>query len=813
MFLAVFAAGFSFLVYEVVWNRLLSLYLGITVHASTVVISAYMAGLSAGAFFFGKKAQEAVDVQKFISRLLITVAAVNLIVYRLILFLPAIYRANAWGINIGFTAYSYSLVLVFMSAFFIGGFMPAVSRIFAMSGDNTGQAAANTFGFETLGSATGGLLAGFLLLGSLGASGSVFFAAGINILLAAFAAKGLKVQRGLQPEQKAEKKSEKIKKILQEKPRTAMAAVFVSGLCGFIFQITAMRIFRIYLTNTSYTFSLIISVTISGYFAGSMIYRKLSARDYNTEKILITSMFLMAAAVGAGIVVFVNAPEWIILPLHKTLSASWARILIPPAALSMLTVLPQSVLSGIIFTSAVKLYRNRSEKISSGFGRIYFVNTAGAFLGPFTAAFVLIPRAGAVRTLLAVSLILSLFSMTLYFRKKQKSIIFMLTGVSFIIVIFAGLIRERIMILPPSFSLFDREILFYRETVEATLVVGHEKVSGVNHTFFNNNSVIGSSYDAIKAVKLLGHLPFLTGKVPENVLVVGFGIGVTASTILQHEDVKSLECVELAEDLTEAAEFYTNFNNNVTGDPRFVIIGDDGRNYLQRSGKKYDLISSDPTHPVLGSGALYSREYFQLCYDHLTDNGIVTQYLPLHKLMKDDFAGIIATFRSVFENTTVWMGHTHAILYGSKKPLRIDFADFKAAAAKISDPYFYSDPYALASYLILADVSSIAEGKRICTDNRSYLDFFKFRSFDPENWIINAENIRNHYNTEGVFYNIEDTEKFERYKKSGLMLHEALIESIKGDRESYVRLLRKSYAVNPDNQETVFLLRLEAMSQ
>ncbi len=50
--LITFLAGFSFLIFEVSWFRVLSLALGATVKASTVVLTAYMAGLGAGAWYW-----------------------------------------------------------------------------------------------------------------------------------------------------------------------------------------------------------------------------------------------------------------------------------------------------------------------------------------------------------------------------------------------------------------------------------------------------------------------------------------------------------------------------------------------------------------------------------------------------------------------------------------------------------------------------------------------------------------------------------------------------------------------------------------
>jgi len=487
--------------------------------------------------------------------------------------------------------------------------------------------------------------------------------------------------------------------------------------------------------------------------------------------------------------------------------------MLPPVILSLITVLPQSILSGFIFTSAAEAYKGGRKNISERFGSIYFYNTVGAFAGPFLAAFVLIPYAGVVRSLIILSLLSCSTVVYLSFRYRKKSSLFNYFSAGVSAALLSALFVPQIKVMPPSFSMTEREILFYKETVEATLVVGRDRTTGLKYTYFNNNSVIGSSYDAIKAVKLLGHLPFLMSKTPEKALIVGFGIGVTTSTVLLHPEVRSVTCVELAEDLKEAAVLYKDINNDVVNDPRLTIIGDDGRHFLQNSKEKYDLISSDPTHPVLGSGNLYSQEYFQLCYDHLSNDGIVTQYLPMHKLLPNDYAGIIKTFNSVFENTTVWLGHTHTILVGTKKPLRIDFDDFKTKAALIKDQYLYNDPYSLASFLIL-DKNSIAkltEGSDICRDDRSYLDFFGFDSFLPENWGYNAENVLDNIQTTNVFYNVDDPEKLNRFRDSTSMVLQALTRSMSGDMKGYVNKLYEALSITPENQEISFLIRLEGL--
>ena len=799
--LALFLAGVSFLVYEVVWDRMLSLYLGVTVHASTIVVSSYMAGLALGAYFIGRAAGKVKNAPVFLALLLSSAGLVNTGVYFLLHLLPRI--AGTWQ------SYVFSMTTVFISAFIIGGVMPVVSRIYSGLGSSTTESIGNTFAADTIGSASGGILAGFFLLGYAGMKGSVLLMSALNIFLAVIIFFGINSIPSKQEERETVKSTVKEKGYLSA--RSVFLITFVTGLTGLSAQILWMRIFRIYLTNTSYTFSLIVSVVIFGYFIGSIIFKKFYPKETDAGKVLIMSLFIYGLFFVSGVIIFIKAPGLIIIPLHETLSDPALRIMLPPVILSLITVLPQSIISGFLFTSVIEAYKGKN--ISERFGSIYFYNTVGAFAGPFLAAFVLIPYAGVVRSLIILSLLACSTAVCLSFKYRNKSSLFNYISAGVTTVLLAALFIPQIKVMPPSFSMTEREILFYKETVEATLVVGRDRTTGLKYTYFNNNSVIGSSYDAVKAVKLLGHLPFLASKVPEKALIVGFGIGVTTSTVLLHSEVRSVTCVELAEDLKEAAVLYKDINNDVVNDPRLTIIGDDGRHFLQNSKEKYDLISSDPTHPVLGSGNLYSQEYFQLCYDHLSDDGMVTQYLPMHKLLPKDYTGIIKTFSSVFENTTVWLGHTHTILVGTKKPLSIDFSDFKAKAALINDQYLYNDPYSLASFLIL-DKNSIAkltEGSDICRDDRSYLDFFKFDSFLPENWVYNAENFLNHIQTKDVFYNVDDPEKLDRFRISTKIVLQALIRSMSGDMQGYIAKMYEALKITPENQEISFLIRLEGV--
>ena len=68
--------------------------------------------------------------------------------------------------------------------------------------------------------------------------------------------------------------------------------------------------------------------------------------------------------------------------------------------------------------------------------------------------------------------------------------------------------------------------------------------------------------------------------------------------------------------------------------PNVEIIIDDGRRYLKRSGKKFDVITIDPPPPIesAGTSLLYSIEFNQIVADHLNKGGIFQQWFPSGEL-------------------------------------------------------------------------------------------------------------------------------------------------------------------------------------
>jgi spermidine synthase len=105
--------------------------------------------------------------------------------------------------------------------------------------------------------------------------------------------------------------------------------------------------------------------------------------------------------------------------------------------------------------------------------------------------------------------------------------------------------------------------------------------------------------------------------------------------------------VELVPSVTKAFGFYHADAARCINDPNGHIIIDDGRRYLKRTAKKFDVIVVDPPPPVqaAGSSLLFSKEFYALAKQHLNPGGILQMWYPGGQNRRRQ-----AVFRSIYES-------------------------------------------------------------------------------------------------------------------------------------------------------------------
>src|SRR5947208_1787582 len=186
--------------------------------------------------------------------------------------------------------------------------------------------------------------------------------------------------------------------------------------------------------------------------------------------------------------------------------------------------------------------------------------------------------------------------------------------------------------------------------------------------------------------RLLGHLSALMHNNPKNVLVVGFGAGVTAGAISIHPTVERMVICELEPLIPKiVSQYFSSANHGVAESKKVSIVVDDARHYVLTTPEKFDVITSDPIHPwVKGSATLYTREYFELCKRHLNPGGVLTQWVPLYESKLEVVKSEIATFFEAFPHGTIWGNPDNdgkgydLVLLGQDEPTRIDVDELQA---------------------------------------------------------------------------------------------------------------------------------------
>ena len=122
--------------------------------------------------------------------------------------------------------------------------------------------------------------------------------------------------------------------------------------------------------------------------------------------------------------------------------------------------------------------------------------------------------------------------------------------------------------------------------------------------------------------------------------------------------------------------YYFDDADAVLADPRGLLVIADGRNYVNLSDRRYDLIVADPPPPMEnpGTSVLYSREFYQAVQQRLTPGGVMLQLMSADQSI-DEFRDHVRTFAAVFPQVTLVLdavGDVAVFFLGSDAPLTFD---------------------------------------------------------------------------------------------------------------------------------------------
>jgi spermidine synthase len=183
--------------------------------------------------------------------------------------------------------------------------------------------------------------------------------------------------------------------------------------------------------------------------------------------------------------------------------------------------------------------------------------------------------------------------------------------------------------------------------------------------------------------KLMPILPLIARPASERALVVAFGMGSTFRSAL----IAGLrtDAVELVPSVPAMFPYYYPDADQIMADPDGRVFIADGRNHLELSDERFDIIVTDPPPPIQSSGVsvIASHEYFLAGRDHLTEGGVMMQWTPWGTT-EAELKEHIRTFSTVFDHVLLVQGPGRYGFYmlGSMAPIELAEADIREVLAR-----------------------------------------------------------------------------------------------------------------------------------
>jgi predicted membrane-bound spermidine synthase len=440
-----------------------------------------------------------------------------------------------------------------------------------------------------------------------------------------------------------------------------------------------------FMSTRSFAFSVVLAMYLAGIAIGAAMFARWGDRFKNSGLVF---GLLIAAAGWASLVEIAVLGHWLVIiqtlvetGVYGLTASNLAGMSARFAVAAICIVFVPTLLLGAAFPAVLKLAVGE-VKIGRDVGMVLAVNTLGGIVGTLGTGFVLLPWLGLVRTLGVLAIAAALIGIIAVMRfagsKSRRWPVFAIAAASAVIA-FATPVDRLARLLPAARA---GNIAFYEESAGGTVAV--VETSNASHRFhrlyIQGVSNSGDAVPSLRYMRLQSLLPLIIHNGdPKSALVIGYGTGITAGALSQFPNLQRRVVSELLPAVIRAAP---NFKGtfDAAGDPGLEKRVGDGRQELQRSDQRYDLITLEPPPPsAAGVVNLYSSDFYRLAASRLNETGIVAQWLPLPTQNKEDTRALVRSFIDIFPYASLWSTELHeTMLVGSFQPIELDVSRITA---------------------------------------------------------------------------------------------------------------------------------------
>ncbi len=713
--LALFLSGFAGLMHEIVWARLLVNLIGNTAHAQAAVLTVFMGGLALGAVLFGRRSDRRPPLRIYV--------ALEVLIGIYCLGLPLLVGAagagyeglaplvfESAGLKLALR-FALALSIVLVPALLMGGTLPVLARYLIEEVGQTRRRVAGLYALNNLGAVLGAGAAGFWTLPALGVFPSLALASAMNLAAAALvfgpALRERQSGGAVAPAAVPEPTPPPAYGAIQF--RVTLLALALSGFAAMGYEVVFSRIIALSFGSSAHSFTVMLMAFITGIGVGSALLTFV-----RVKRPLWLFGASQLAVVVALIAVMPLVSRWpyliglLRIDLHGA-AMGYELHQAGKAGLILIVLLIPTACIGFGFPLVSQIQARSLDRIGGAVGSTYAWNTVGNVLGVVVTSLLLIRLIGirgSLELLLALNLVAGLLVLAVTTEAPAARRLAAVGGCTAVVLLYALFgtgwprtinyatdhLRMRTGPEPwesatarashpsASFAAWKKEHVkipeewdqfFFEEEADTTVIAARRDRDAL--LFVNSKGDASTLPQDMVTQVLLGQLPLFAVPEAREVLVIGYGSGVTCGSALQHP-IEHLDLVEISRGVLGADEVFAPYNHHALSDPKLTTWIDDGRSFLRTAPGKYDVIISEPSNPwIAGIGNLFTVEFFEDGRERLNPGGVMVIWFHQYEQSNESVELVLRTVSSVFPHVNLFLSfYEDSIALASMEPIEFD---------------------------------------------------------------------------------------------------------------------------------------------
>ncbi len=706
--------GFTGVLAEQGFEKYMSLLVGATAAASTVVIFSYFLGFALGSWGTGVFVRRGGVRQPLrIYGLLEFLVGISCVVFSYS-FHPIVDKLAPWQALYAnpllkfAVRFAFGSILLLPAAALMGASFPLIARAVDRGNASQGKSWLLAYALNLVGAVLAALSGPYLMMPRIGIRGALWLCFGIGaFVFAVCLVVKLPTSESREESRSDEARVGTLKAALDPDARTLLTGAFASGFLFFALEVLWTHLIGIAIGGSVYAFSSMLTCVLLGLLIGAFRVHKAAGEHH---RVSYSKIFQFAALL---LVIQLRLWDWgqalFVIDLPHPLQNFYAVEAIK-LALAAVLIVPSAAMLGAIYPCLLRSPVLERPGYSYLVGYVNTWNSLGCLAGAVAGIFFLIPVLGAEWSLKLIIVVSLGVGLLFVWRESpsRKALRTALGGMA-IVLLYTGLVRWDKRMIASGMNVYfgqvapadqankpaaperTAELIFFDESAQggitSVIQFTNVKTHATERVLLTNGKYEGSDDLDNQGMAQIGFsaIPTLFAGDTGRALLIGLGTGHSALA-LARMGYRRVDVAEFAPGIVKASrQIYARLTEGALDFPNVTLHLEDGRNLLQTNpGVTYDLITVEITSVwFAGATNVYSREFYQLAKSRLRPQGALQQWIQLHHISPREVESEIATARSVFPYVSFWYFGGQGIMVASIDPQIPDDARLAMVAGRM----------------------------------------------------------------------------------------------------------------------------------